>query len=67
MPTESPNSLSAPPRRRWAFALSAVLAAVVLLVLVYRLSAPKNTQTTTASGERIPESDVLQVGALPVT
>lgn len=65
MSTESRNGFTA--RYRWAIALSAALAAVVLLVLVYRLTAPKTAQTTTPSGERIPEREVLQVGALPVT
>lgn len=56
-----------PHRYRWAIALAAPVAAVVLLVLVYRLSAPPAVQTTTSSGDRIAESEVLRVGALPVT
>ena len=69
MPTESPppprNGLSAGPR--WALTIAGALATVVLLLLVYRLTAPRGDQTTTAAGKRIPDSDVLQVGALPVT
>lgn len=53
-------------RYRWAAALSAAMAAVVLLVLVYRLTAP-TPQATTGSGDQIPDGDVLRVGALPVT
>ncbi len=47
--------------------MAAAVATILLLVLAYRLTAPSSTQTTTESGERIAESDVLQVGALPVT
>lgn len=47
--------------------LSSAVVAVVILVLAYRLTAPEPTQTTSARGQRIPESNVLQVGALPVT
>ena len=65
MPNESSSGLSAGPR--WALALSGALATVVLLLLVYRLTTPRADQTTTAAGKRIPDSDVLQVGALPVT
>jgi hypothetical protein len=64
MSTESRSGLSAGPR--WALAISGALAAIVLLVFVYRLTAPKADQTT-AGGKRIADSDVLQVGALPVT
>ncbi|MEX2153280.1 MAG: hypothetical protein WD825_08065 [Gemmatimonadaceae bacterium] len=54
-------------RHRWAIAAGTAIAAVVLLVVVYKASAPRSAPTTTASGDRIPESEVLQVGALPVT
>lgn len=64
MSTESRKEFTA--RYSWAIALSTALAAVVLLVLVYRLTAP-TPQRTTSSGEQIPEGDVLRVGALPVT
>ena len=64
MTTESRNGFTS--RYSWAIALSTALAAVVLLVFVYRLTAP-TPQTITGSGDRIPESDVLRVGALPVT
>jgi hypothetical protein len=65
MPTESRNGLSAGPR--WALTIAGALATVVLLLLVYRLTTPRSDQTTTAGGKRIADSDVLQVGALPVT
>lgn len=64
MTTESRNGFAS--RYSWAIALSTALAAVVLLVLIYRLTAP-TPRTITGSGDRIPESDVLRVGALPVT
>jgi hypothetical protein len=48
-------------------ALAIPLAAIVLLVFLYRVTAPRTTQTTAESGGRIPEGDVLRVGALPVT
>lgn len=65
MPAGFRNSFTA--RYRWAIGLCAALASVAVLVLVYRLSTPKTTQTTTASGQRIADSEVLKVGALPVT
>lgn len=64
MATESRNGFT--DRYRWAIALSAAMAVVVLLVLVYRLTAP-TPQATSAGGAQIPEGDVLRVGALPVT
>jgi hypothetical protein len=54
-------------RNRLAIGVVAAVALIAMLVLAYRLTAPDSTQTTTSSGERIPESDVLRVGALPVT
>ena len=54
-------------RYRWAMALTLPLAAIVLLLFIYRVTAPKTTQTTAPSGGTIPEGDVLRVGALPVT
>ena len=65
MPTEPRNSFTG--RYRWAMALIVPLAAIVLLVLLYRVTAPKTAQTTTPGGAAIPEGDVLRVGALPVT
>jgi hypothetical protein len=53
--------------QRWVIGLGTALAVVALLVLVYRATTPRSTQGTTAGGDRIPESEVLQVGALPVT
>jgi hypothetical protein len=61
-----PNS-PFPQRYRRAIALAAPIVIIVVLVLVYRASAPKPLQTTNAAGGRIPASEVLQVGALPVT
>jgi len=54
-------------RYRWAITLCTSVATVVLAVVVYRVTAPKSVQLIGASGERLPVSDVLQVGALPVT
>ena len=65
MPNESSNGLSAGPR--WALTIAGALGTVVLLWLVYRVTTPRADQTTTAAGKRIADSDVLQVGALPVT
>ena len=65
MPTESRNWLTG--RYRWAMALILPLAAIVLLVFIYRVTAPRTAQTTAPSGGTIPEADVLRVGALPVT
>ena len=65
MPTDSRDSFSG--RYRWALALALPLAAIVLLVFLYRVTTPKTVQTTAPSGASIPEGDVLRVGALPVT
>ncbi len=54
-------------RFRWAIALGLPVAAIALLVLIYSATAPRSAQTTARGGERTSESDVLQVGALPVT
>jgi hypothetical protein len=54
-------------RYRWAMALALPLAAIILLVFIYRVTAPRTAQTTAPSGGTIPEADVLRVGALPVT
>jgi hypothetical protein len=62
MPAESSNGFSA--RHRLVLAIAGALATVVLLVMVYRLTAPK---ATTVGGGRVAEGDLLQVGALPVT
>ncbi|HLA13591.1 MAG TPA: hypothetical protein VJZ25_01085 [Gemmatimonadaceae bacterium] len=64
IPPESSNGFAA--RHRWALALSTVLGAILLLVLVYRFTAP-GARTTSSSREALPEGDVLRVGALPVT
>lgn len=54
-------------RHRWPIMFASAIVAVVILVLAYRFTAPEPAQTTSASGQRLAESDVLQVGALPVT
>lgn len=54
-------------RYRWRIILASVLTAVVLLVLGYRLTAPESQQVRDAAGARVAESEVLRVGALPVT
>jgi hypothetical protein len=65
MPTVFRNRFTA--RYRWVIGLCGAIATVAVLVLIYRLTAPRTTQTTTASGQQIPESEILKVGALPVT
>lgn len=67
MPTESSPGNSFIRRHGPAIALGVSVAAIALLVLVYRTTAPRSVQDTTASGDRVSESEVLQVGALPVT
>ena len=62
---ESPKDFAA--RHRWAVGLVSTVATVVLLILVYRVTAPKTSQTDFAPGQRNPDGDVLKVGALPVT
>ena len=62
MPAESSNGFSA--RHRLVLSVAAAVATVVLLVMVYRLTAPK---PTTVGGARVAEGDLLRVGALPVT
>jgi hypothetical protein len=62
---ESPKDFAA--RHRWAVGLFSTVATVVLLVVVYRVTAPKTSQTGFAPGQRSPDGDVLKVGALPVT
>lgn len=54
-------------RHQLAITAGAAVAAVVLLVLLYRATAPRSAQDTTASGAQLAERDVLRVGALPVT
>ena len=62
MPAESSNGFSA--RHRLVLAIAAAVATVVLLVMVYRLTAPR---ATTVGGAPVAEGDLLRVGALPVT
>lgn len=65
MSTESGNRFTTP--QRWVLGVGLSLAVVAALVLVYKATAPRSAQTTSASGNKIPEDDVLRVGALPVT
>ena len=62
MPAESSNGFTA--RHRLVLAIAAALATVMLLVMVYKLTAPK---PTAVGGARVAEGDLLRVGALPVT
>lgn len=54
-------------RHRRSIALVTPVAAVVLSVVFYNVTMPKSAQTASATGEKIAESELLQVGALPVT
>lgn len=54
-------------RHRRTIAIVSPIAAVVLSVLFYNVTAPRSVQTAAASGTKLRESDLLQVGALPVT
>jgi hypothetical protein len=54
-------------RYRRSIALATPVVAVILSVLFYYVTMPKSAQTASASGEKIADSDLLQVGALPVT
>ena len=54
-------------RYRRSIALATPFVAVILSVLFYYVTMPKSAQTATASGEKIADSQLLQVGALPVT
>lgn len=54
-------------RRGAAIIAFGAVAAVVLAVLAYKLTAPRSTQTTATSGAPLPENALLRVGALPVT
>ena len=65
MPSEMRDRFST--RNRLTIGVVSAAALVAMLVLAYRLTAPDATHTTTPSGERISDSDVLRVGALPVT
>jgi len=62
---ETPQQFAA--RHRWSVGLLSTVAALVVLILVYRLTTPKTSQMGLAPGQGIPDSDVLKVGALPVT
>lgn len=67
MPTESSPDNGFIHRHGPAVTFGVSVAAIALLVLIYRTTTPRSVQDTTASGDRVSESEVLQVGALPVT
>ena len=67
MTTESPPRNGFAHRHRGAIGLATSVGTVVVLVLVYKATTPRSIQDTTATGERIAESEVLQVGAWPAT
>ena len=54
-------------RYRRAIALATPVVSVVLSVLFYYVTMPKSVQSADSSGRDVPESQLLQVGALPVT
>lgn len=54
-------------RHRRLIALFTPVAAVILSVLFYNVTMPRSAQTANASGEQMAASELLQVGALPVT
>jgi hypothetical protein len=53
--------------QRGVIGVAASLAVIAALVLVYKGTAPSPGGGTAAGGTPASESDVLQVGALPVT
>lgn len=53
-------------RTRLAAVLAAPIAAIALLVVAYRLTAP-DARPSASGAEAVGEDDVLRVGALPVT
>lgn len=63
MTTEPANGSSR--RYRWAIVPAAAITAIVLLVLVYRATTPRSDQSVPST--QTSESEVLRVGALPVT
>ena len=52
-------------RYRWAIVPAAAVTAIALLVLVYRATMPRSDQAVPST--QASESEVLRVGALPVT
>lgn len=62
---ETPKEFAA--RHRWAVGFLSTVVTVVVLIFVYRVTAPKTSQTRFAPGQQIADGDVLKVGALPVT
>lgn len=63
MTTEPANGF--PRRHRWAIVPAAAITAIVLLVLVYRATVPRSDHP--APTTQTSDSEVLRVGALPVT
>lgn len=54
-------------RHRRAIALGIPLVLVVVALLFYNVTKPMSSQSVNASGGKLAESEMLQVGALPVT
>lgn len=54
-------------RHRRSIALGTPVAAVILSVLFYNVTMPKSAQSADESGRQLAASELLQVGALPVT
>ena len=52
-------------RSRWTIIPAAAVTAIVLLVVVYRATVPRSDQP--APSTQSSDSEVLRVGALPVT
>lgn len=54
-------------RYRWPLILAGVIAGVLTTVLLYNVSTPKAEMVGGVAVKDLPESQILRVGALPVT
>ena len=54
-------------RHRRTIALSTPVLSVILSVLFYQVTMPRSAQSADSEGRDLKESQLLQVGALPVT